>query len=122
MILWFAISRRGRSRWRFGVAQPIEDNNEVAPRRETLVRSSERAVGVCRVWGLAKFDLYEDSGLKPSPRTMRESLSRGTMKAHEASPERESRDGASCRLANETAKFSREEEPNERRTTNDGRA
>ncbi len=60
------------------------------------------------------FDLYEGSGRKPSPRTMRESLSRGTIKAHQASPERETRDGATRRLANETAKLWHEEEAHER--------
>jgi hypothetical protein len=47
---------------------------------------------------------------------MRESLPRGTMKAHETSSEKEIQDETSCRLANETAKFSTEEEPSERRT------
>ncbi len=67
--------------------------------------------GVCHARGLARFDLYEGSGQKLSPRTMRESLSRGTIKAHEASPEKETRNGASCRLANGTASY---------RTTNRG--
>ena len=69
-----------------------------------------KAAGVCPTWGSVKFDLYESSSLKPSPRTMRESLSRSIMKAHEASSEKETWDGASYRLANDTAKLSREEE------------
>ena len=41
---------------------------------------------------------------------MRESLSRSIMKAPKASSEKETWDGASYRLANDTAKLSREEE------------
>ena len=59
-------------------------------------------------WCLAKFDLYEGSGLKPFLCTMRESISRGTMKAHEAGPDKVSRDGASLQLANEKPQRSHE--------------
>ena len=48
------------------------------------------------VGGFTNFDLYEGSGQKLYPRTMREFLPRGTMKAHQASPEKETRDAASC--------------------------
>ncbi len=56
--------------------------------------------------------LYERTGLKPFLWTMRESLFCRTIKAHEAS----------FRLTYENAKFMREEDRNERRTTGDGRA
>ena len=67
-----------------------------------------------QLWGLAKFDLYEGSGQNLYPRTMRASLSAGTMKAHQANPEKETRETASCRLANDIAKLSYEEEAHER--------
>jgi hypothetical protein len=45
---------------------------------------------------------------------MRESFSRGTMNTYEASPERVDLGWGKLRLANGTARFSREEESHER--------
>jgi hypothetical protein len=67
-------------RGRLEAVQPVEGHHEVAPSRGV------NAFHTLADMGLAKFDLYERSGLKPSLRTMREHVSRCTIKAHYAAP------------------------------------
>src|SRR3954468_2600442 len=71
----------------------------------TMRTSYDRCAAAHALDVVGELDLYEGSGQKPSPRTMREAFSRGTMKSHEANPEKEARDGARCRLANQTAGY-----------------